>query len=113
MAAGLPPQTTAEDLCDWDRMCAGLAAAEPWWEPGTRFGYHALTFGFLLGETIRRATGQTVTELLTKYLHRDGRGHGLPHALGLWLHPRSPWRCTSTRRLHVRHDRLERLGRLR
>jgi CubicO group peptidase (beta-lactamase class C family) len=65
---GLPPQTTAEDLCDWDRMCAWLAAAEPWWEPGTRFGYHALTFGFLLGETIRRATGQTVTELLTKYL---------------------------------------------
>jgi CubicO group peptidase (beta-lactamase class C family) len=65
---GLPPETTAQDLCDWDRMCAALAAAEPWWEPGNRFGYHALTFGFLLGETIRRATGQTVTELLTKYL---------------------------------------------
>ena len=65
---GLPPQTSAEDLCDWDRMCAGLAAAEPWWEPGTRFGYHALTFGFLLGETMRRATGQTVTELLNKHL---------------------------------------------
>jgi CubicO group peptidase (beta-lactamase class C family) len=65
---GLPPETTAKDLGDWDRMCAGLAAAEPWWEPGTRFGYHALTFGFLLGETLRRATGRTVTELLTKYL---------------------------------------------
>ena len=65
---GLPPPTTARDLCDWDRMCAGLAAAEPWWEPGTRFGYHALTFGFLLGETMRRATGQTVTELLRKHL---------------------------------------------
>jgi CubicO group peptidase (beta-lactamase class C family) len=65
---GLPPETTARDLCDWDRMCAGLAAAEPWWEPGTRFGYHALTFGFLLGETLRLATGRTVTELLTKYL---------------------------------------------
>lgn len=65
---GLPPGTTRQDLCDWDRMCATLAAAEPWWEPGTRFGYHALTFGFLLGETLRRATGQTVTELLDRHL---------------------------------------------
>jgi len=65
---GLPSQTTIEQLCDWDHMCAVLAAAEPWWEPGTRFGYHALTFGFLLGETIRRATGRTVTELLREVL---------------------------------------------
>ncbi len=65
---GLPPDTTAEDLCDWDRMCAVLAAAEPWWEPGTKFGYHALTFGFLLGETLRRATGQPVSELLANHL---------------------------------------------
>ncbi len=65
---GLPPETTAGDLGDWDRMCATLAAAEPWWEPGTRFGYHALTWGFLLGETMRLATGQTVTELLGKHL---------------------------------------------
>ena len=36
---GLPRETTVEDLCDWDRMCAALAAAEPWWQPGTRFGY--------------------------------------------------------------------------
>jgi CubicO group peptidase (beta-lactamase class C family) len=49
-------------------MCAGLAAAEPWWEPGTRFGYHALTFGFLLGETMRRATGQPVSLLLQNHL---------------------------------------------
>ncbi|MGD0247040.1 MAG: serine hydrolase domain-containing protein [Streptosporangiaceae bacterium] len=41
---GLPPRTTPGDLCDWDRMCASLAAAEPWWEPGTKFGYHALTW---------------------------------------------------------------------
>jgi CubicO group peptidase (beta-lactamase class C family) len=56
-----PDDTTAEDLCDWPRMCAVLAAAEPWWEPGTRFGYHAQTFGFLLGETVRRATGRTLS----------------------------------------------------
>ena len=34
---GLPSQTTIEQLCDWDHMCAVLAAQEPWWEPGTRF----------------------------------------------------------------------------
>jgi CubicO group peptidase (beta-lactamase class C family) len=61
---GLPPDTSAADLCDWDRMCAVIADAEPWWEPGTRFGYHAKTFGFLLGETIRRATGDTISTLL-------------------------------------------------
>ena len=61
---GLPAGSTPEDLCDTERMCAVLAAQEPWWEPGSRFGYHALTFGFLLGEVIRRATGRTVTELL-------------------------------------------------
>jgi len=65
---GLPPATTAEDLCDWDRMCAALAAQELWWEPGTRFGYHALTFGFLLGEIMRRATDRTVTALLRELL---------------------------------------------
>jgi CubicO group peptidase (beta-lactamase class C family) len=65
---GLPRTTTIEQLCDWDRMCAVLAAEEPWWEPGTRFGYHALTFGFLLGETMRRATGRTVTQLLREAL---------------------------------------------
>jgi CubicO group peptidase (beta-lactamase class C family) len=64
----LPPETTPADLCDWDRMCAALADAEPWWEPGTRFGYHALTFGFLLGETLRRATGQPVSVLLRNHL---------------------------------------------
>jgi CubicO group peptidase (beta-lactamase class C family) len=49
-------------------MCAALAAAEPWWQPGSRFGYHALTFGFLLGETLRRVTAQTMRELLREML---------------------------------------------
>jgi CubicO group peptidase (beta-lactamase class C family) len=65
---GLPRETTVADLCDWDRTCAVLAAAEPWWQPGTRFGYHSLTFGFLLGETLRRVTGRTVSELLREVL---------------------------------------------
>jgi CubicO group peptidase (beta-lactamase class C family) len=61
---GLPPGTTPDDLCDWERMCALLADAEPWWRPGTRFGYHSDTFGYLVGETVRRATGCTISELL-------------------------------------------------
>ena len=65
---GLPRETTVEQLCDWDHICQQLAAAEPWWEPGTKFGYHALTFGFLLGETMRRATGRPVSQLLREAL---------------------------------------------
>jgi CubicO group peptidase (beta-lactamase class C family) len=61
---GLPPDITVEELCDWDHMCAVLAAAEPWWRPGSKFGYHANTFGFLIGETLHRATGRTIQTLL-------------------------------------------------
>jgi len=49
-------------VTNWDVMCSALAEQEPWWEPGTQHGYHALTYGFLVGEVIRRATGKTVGE---------------------------------------------------
>jgi CubicO group peptidase (beta-lactamase class C family) len=49
-----------ELLYDWDGMCSALAAETPWWEPGTKHGYHAVTFGWLIGEVIRRVTGKTV-----------------------------------------------------
>lgn len=65
---GLPPDTTAADLCDWDGMCDVIARAEPWWEPGTRFGYHAKTFGYLLGEVLRRATGKSISALLLEHV---------------------------------------------
>jgi CubicO group peptidase (beta-lactamase class C family) len=61
---GLPADITIPDMCAWDRMCALVAAAEPWWPPGTRTGYHAQTFGYLLGETLRRATGRRLSTLL-------------------------------------------------
>jgi CubicO group peptidase (beta-lactamase class C family) len=61
---GLPCDTSASDLCDWDHMCTVIAEAEPWWEPGTRFGYHAKSFGFLLGEILRRANADTISTLL-------------------------------------------------
>lgn len=65
---GLPPDTSAADLCDWDRMCAVVADEAPWWEPGAGFGYHAKTFGFLLGETLRRATGHPISALLRTHV---------------------------------------------
>lgn len=65
---GLPPDVTMADQCDWDRMCTLIAAEEPWWEPGTQFGYHAKTFGYLLGETLRRATGQRLSALLREHV---------------------------------------------
>lgn len=61
---GLWPEITPDELCDWDTVCAHVAAQPPWWPPGTATGYHALTFGFVLGELVRRATGRTVAELL-------------------------------------------------
>ncbi len=50
----------ASQLADWDRCTSMLAAQAPWWEPGTASGYHALTQGFLLGEVVRRITGQSL-----------------------------------------------------
>ena len=61
---GLPYDLTTEQLCDWHHMCGILAAATPWWPTGTAFGYHAQTFGFLLGETLQRATGAGLADLL-------------------------------------------------
>ena len=59
--AGVPAirePLTDDDLYDWHRMTAALAATEPWWEPGTRHTYHTNTFGHLVGEIIRRVTGE-------------------------------------------------------
>jgi CubicO group peptidase (beta-lactamase class C family) len=61
--AGLPGvkvDMPPESLYDWGRYAAALAETEPWWEPGTRHGYHALTFGYLVGEVIRRVSGMSV-----------------------------------------------------
>src|SRR2546427_10355383 len=52
----MPPQS----LYDWHAFTGALAETEPWWEPGTQHGYHALTFGHLVGEVIRRVSGKSV-----------------------------------------------------
>ncbi|HJQ84771.1 MAG TPA: serine hydrolase domain-containing protein, partial [Candidatus Binatia bacterium] len=47
-----------EAVYDWERMVEALGAEAPWWEPGRTSGYHALTFGWLVGELIRRVDGR-------------------------------------------------------
>jgi CubicO group peptidase (beta-lactamase class C family) len=47
-------------LYDWQAMTQAIAADAPFWPPGTRQGYHAATFGHLVGELVRRVTGQGV-----------------------------------------------------
>lgn len=47
-------------LYDWDTMAAALAAQAPHWEPGTAHGYHAVTFGWLVGEVVRRISGRSL-----------------------------------------------------
>jgi CubicO group peptidase (beta-lactamase class C family) len=56
--SGWDQPVTIDDVYDWDKSTAMLAAQAPWWEPGTASGYHALTYGHLIGEVIRRITGQ-------------------------------------------------------
>jgi CubicO group peptidase (beta-lactamase class C family) len=58
--SGWSAPMTVEDLYDWDKATSLLAAQEPWWEPGTASGYHAVTQGYLVGEVVRRVTGQTL-----------------------------------------------------
>lgn len=47
-------------MIDTPYMVARLEAEAPFWTPGTRQGYHALTYGFLLAEVVRRVTGQSL-----------------------------------------------------
>jgi CubicO group peptidase (beta-lactamase class C family) len=57
---------TPEETLDWDAVCDHIARAEPWWQPGTAQGYHMVSFGFILGEIVRRITGRTLGEYLRK-----------------------------------------------
>jgi CubicO group peptidase (beta-lactamase class C family) len=69
--AGLPGWTAPmqpHDLYDWDKATSLLAAQEPWWQPGTASGYHAVTQGYLVGEVVRRITGQSLGTFFTKQI---------------------------------------------
>jgi CubicO group peptidase (beta-lactamase class C family) len=79
--AGLPYPTepcTYEDVLAWDPVVEKLAASTPLWEPGTAHGYHAVTYGHLVGEVLRRITGRSVGTLLREELAD-------PLGLDLWI----------------------------
>jgi CubicO group peptidase (beta-lactamase class C family) len=65
-------------LYDWDFMTETLAAEEPFWQPGTRHGYHALTFGFLVGELVRRISGRPLDVFFREEIAQ-------PLGLDFWL----------------------------
>lgn len=68
-SAGLPgwdePMVQA-DLWDHDKCAAALARQAPWWEPGTKSGYHAISQGYLIGELVRRVTGESLGTFFRK-----------------------------------------------
>jgi CubicO group peptidase (beta-lactamase class C family) len=78
--SGLREPHSLAQLYDWELTTKRLAATEPWWEPGTRSGYHALTYGFLVGEVVRRVSGL----LPGAFLEREVTGPlGIDFAIGL------------------------------
>jgi CubicO group peptidase (beta-lactamase class C family) len=64
--SGWAQPVVLEDLYDWEKSTSMLAAQEPWWEPGTASGYHALNQGHLVGEVIRRITGLSLGQFFAK-----------------------------------------------
>ena len=81
--AGLPAlhhMLPAEALYDWTVMTDALAAEQPWWTPGQGHGYAALTYGWLVGEMLRRADGRGPGESIAA---RIARPLGLDFHVGL------------------------------
>jgi CubicO group peptidase (beta-lactamase class C family) len=79
--AGLPVvdvDLTPEQVLAWDPIVDALAAQKPIWEPDTKHGYHALTYGWLVGEIIKRVSGKSVGRFF-----RDEIGDALD--LDLWI----------------------------
>lgn len=78
--SGLREPHSLAELFDWELTTERLAATEPWWEPGTVSGYHAFTYGFLVGEVVRRVSGL----LPGAFLEREVTGPlGIDFTIGL------------------------------
>ena len=83
--AGVPivdADLTLEQVLAWDPVIEAIGEQEPQWEPGTAHGYHAVTYGWLVGEVIRRITGKTVGTFFQEEVARPlglDAWIGLPH----------------------------------
>src|SRR6201982_4136060 len=64
--SGLDQPASVEVLYDWEQSTSRMAAQAPWWEPGTASGYHALNYGHLVGEMVRRISGKTLKQFVAE-----------------------------------------------
>ena len=78
--AWVDEKLTLEDALVWDPMIHALERQTPLWEPGTAHGYHAVTYGYLVGEVVRRITGRSVG---TYFRDEIARPLGLDFWIGL------------------------------
>ena len=81
--SGWEEPITTEQLADWELCTELLAAQKPWWEPGTGSGYHAVTQGYLIGEIVRRITGESLGQWFAREVAKplDADFHiGLPES---------------------------------
>jgi CubicO group peptidase (beta-lactamase class C family) len=58
--AAVKRELVTEDMFNWETMTSALAEQAPWWTPGEKHGYHAMTFGWLVGEVVRRIDGRSL-----------------------------------------------------
>ena len=65
---GFDEPTSIDDLYDWDLACDRLARQTPRWTPGEANGYHAITWGYLAGELVRRVAGQSVGQFVQEQI---------------------------------------------
>jgi len=64
--AAIDEQLPPGALYDWNRVTTALAGQAPWWPPGSAHGYHVHTFGFLVGELVRRVAGEPIGAFLAR-----------------------------------------------
>lgn len=95
--SGMDEPCSGEALYDWDLVCGLLADQAPWWEPGTASGYHALTQGHLIGEVVRRVTGESLGTFFRKEIAEPlsadfhiGTGEEHFHRIGELIPPEAP-----------------------
>ena len=69
---------TMQECLAWDPIVEALAAQTPLWEPGSGHGYHALTYGWLAGELVRRVDGRPIGQFVAEELSK-------PLGLELWI----------------------------
>jgi CubicO group peptidase (beta-lactamase class C family) len=69
---------TLADALAWDPAIEGLAVMAPIWEPGSCHGYHAVTYGWLVGEVVRRITGRSLGSFFADEVAR-------PLGLEFWI----------------------------